>query len=194
MPVEFDLSEAQTPEQKKKNPGIFFKNSNAGPTWLGICKLEDNVFTVCLAPPGQQRPKEFSTRSGAGQLLYVWEPWKRDGSASTTSEAPRTKPEVEDDKAGIARLSEVLLANTWHYHDNLFPPGDKCRFNKDGTFHVHRWNYWVVGPNSIRVHYDPMNHDKDSGVLFTFNRPLTQFIGEFTDPKGKVHKITGTRQ
>ena len=44
-------------------------------TGLGIYKLEGDQFTVCFAPPGKDRPKEFTTKSGSGQLLHVW---KRD--------------------------------------------------------------------------------------------------------------------
>ena len=96
----------------------------------------------------------------------------------------------------IAKLKQLLLDHPWYYHDNLFPPGGTCRFNADGTFHVFKWHYWVVGPRAMRVHYDRNTTDKDieTGILFTFNQELTIFTAEFTDPKGKVHKITGTRQ
>jgi uncharacterized protein (TIGR03067 family) len=43
-----------------------------GKTVLGIYKLEKGEFTVCFAPPGKDRPKEFSTKSGTGELLHVW--------------------------------------------------------------------------------------------------------------------------
>lgn len=43
-----------------------------GKTTLGIYKFEDGVFTVCFAPPGKDRPKEFTTKSGTGELLHVW--------------------------------------------------------------------------------------------------------------------------
>ena len=95
---------------------------------------------------------------------------------------------------GEAKLTQALLSHTWFYHDNLFPPGETFRFNDNGTFHTWKWNYWVVGARTIRVHYDRNNQDKETGVLFTFNQELTEFTGEFTDPKGKVHKITGSRQ
>jgi uncharacterized protein (TIGR03067 family) len=43
-----------------------------GKTALGIYKLEGDEFTVCFAPPGKDRPKEFTTRSGTGEILHVW--------------------------------------------------------------------------------------------------------------------------
>jgi uncharacterized protein (TIGR03067 family) len=45
---------------------------NKGKTALGIYKLEKGEFTVCLAPPGMDRPTEFTTKSGTGELLHVW--------------------------------------------------------------------------------------------------------------------------
>ena len=37
-----------------------------GKTTFGIYKVEKGVFTVCFAPPGKDRPKEFTTKSGTG--------------------------------------------------------------------------------------------------------------------------------
>jgi uncharacterized protein (TIGR03067 family) len=43
-----------------------------GKTAFGIYKLEKGEFTVCLAPPGMDRPTEFTTKSGTGEILHVW--------------------------------------------------------------------------------------------------------------------------
>jgi uncharacterized protein (TIGR03067 family) len=43
-----------------------------GKTLLGIYKLEKGEFTVCFAGPGKDRPKEFTTKSGTGELVHVW--------------------------------------------------------------------------------------------------------------------------
>jgi len=43
-----------------------------GKTVFGIYKLEKGIFTVCLAPPGKDRPTEFTTKSGTGEILHVW--------------------------------------------------------------------------------------------------------------------------
>jgi uncharacterized protein (TIGR03067 family) len=43
-----------------------------GKTAFGIYRLEKGEFTVCLAPPGKDRPTEFTTKSGTGEILHVW--------------------------------------------------------------------------------------------------------------------------
>ena len=43
-----------------------------GKTIFGIYKVENGVFTVCFAPPGKDRPTEFTTKSGTGELFHVW--------------------------------------------------------------------------------------------------------------------------
>jgi uncharacterized protein (TIGR03067 family) len=48
------------------------EGSFKGKTYLGIYKLEKGEFTVCFAPPGKDRPKEFTTKSGTGEILHVW--------------------------------------------------------------------------------------------------------------------------
>ena len=47
----------------------------AGNTLLGIFKVEADVFTVCFAAPGKERPTEFTTKDGKATILHVW---KRD--------------------------------------------------------------------------------------------------------------------
>jgi uncharacterized protein (TIGR03067 family) len=49
----------------------------SGQTLLGIYKLEGDTFSTCLALPGQERPKEFSTKSGTGSMLHVWKRVKK---------------------------------------------------------------------------------------------------------------------
>jgi uncharacterized protein (TIGR03067 family) len=48
-----------------------------GKTTLGIYALEGDTFKVCFAKPGQDRPKEFSTKSGTGHILHVWKREKK---------------------------------------------------------------------------------------------------------------------
>ena len=58
-PAEIDATDTEGPYKK-------------GKTTLGIYKLEGDQFTVCFAPPGKDRPKEFTTKSGTGELLHIW--------------------------------------------------------------------------------------------------------------------------
>jgi uncharacterized protein (TIGR03067 family) len=34
--------------------------------------ISDDQYRVCFAPPGHERPKEFATKPGSGQMLHVW--------------------------------------------------------------------------------------------------------------------------
>lgn len=45
---------------------------NKGQKYLGIYKFENGVYTVCFAAPGKDRPKEFTTKSGTGEMIHVW--------------------------------------------------------------------------------------------------------------------------
>ena len=91
---------------------------------------------------------------------------------ATKTEAVPAADDIENDEAQIAKLKQVLLSHTWFYYDNLYPPGSTCRFNPDGIFHDWKWQYWVVGSRTFRVQYDRNNHNKETGVLFTFNQEL----------------------
>ncbi|HEY3787499.1 MAG TPA: serine/threonine-protein kinase [Urbifossiella sp.] len=102
------------------------------------------------------------------------------------------RPQVERDDT--TKIRDALLNHQWHYHDSLYPPGDLCQFHADGTFHKWKWQYWIMDSHTMRIHYDRNKHDKQTGILFTFNQNLTKFTGEFTDPNGKIHKVIGTRQ
>ena len=102
-----------------------------------------------------------------------------------------SEPNIE---AEIEQLKNLLLAHNWHYHDNLFPPGDTCQFHENGMFHRWNWKYWVVGPREMRIHYDRSQNDAWTGIPFYFNEDLTTFRGEWNDPGGRTHIVTGTRQ
>jgi uncharacterized protein (TIGR03067 family) len=44
----------------------------AGQSLLGIFQVEDDVFTVCFAAPGADRPTEFTTKDGKATILHQW--------------------------------------------------------------------------------------------------------------------------
>jgi uncharacterized protein (TIGR03067 family) len=42
-----------------------------GTSFLGLYILEDDELTVCVAPPGKERPKGFDSKRGSGHWLYL---------------------------------------------------------------------------------------------------------------------------
>ena len=59
-----------------QTPMTIDSTDTAGPfegmSLKGIYTLEDDVFTVCFAAPGKDRPTEFTTRDGHATILDVW--------------------------------------------------------------------------------------------------------------------------
>jgi uncharacterized protein (TIGR03067 family) len=47
------------------------EGDSKGQTDLGIYELGDDTRKVCLAPAGKERPTEFSSPAGSGQILAV---------------------------------------------------------------------------------------------------------------------------
>ena len=107
------------------------------------------------------------------------------------NQEPTPGPTIQEE---ISRLEMILRTHNWHYHDHLFPPGDICQFHENGMFHRWNWKYWVVGPREMRIHYDRSQDDCWTGIPFYFNEDLTTFRGEWNDPGGRTHIVTGTRQ
>ena len=48
-----------------------------GKIWQGIYKLYGDTYEVCFAPPGKDRPTEFSSKAGSGYLLQIWKREKK---------------------------------------------------------------------------------------------------------------------
>jgi len=48
-----------------------------GKTVLGIYELDGNEFKICYAPPGKDRPKDFSAKAGTGYRYHVWKREKK---------------------------------------------------------------------------------------------------------------------
>jgi uncharacterized protein (TIGR03067 family) len=46
--------------------------ANKGKTCLGIYELKGDEFRVAFAPPGKDRPTEFSTKADSGSWVHVW--------------------------------------------------------------------------------------------------------------------------
>jgi len=44
---------------------------------LGIYEFANGKLRICNAPPGKDRPADFTARRGSGQTLIVWEPEKK---------------------------------------------------------------------------------------------------------------------
>jgi len=60
-----------------KNPktvdSLQSEGPDAGKTALGIYEIiDDNTKRACWAPPGKERPTEFTSKPGSGHLLQVW--------------------------------------------------------------------------------------------------------------------------
>jgi uncharacterized protein (TIGR03067 family) len=49
----------------------------AGKGAHGIYEIKGDEFKVCFSGPGKDRPTEFSTSSGAGEILHVWKKAKK---------------------------------------------------------------------------------------------------------------------
>jgi len=43
----------------------------------GIYKLEDDIFTLCYAQPGRDRPTDFKAKEGSSHSLSVWKRMKK---------------------------------------------------------------------------------------------------------------------
>jgi uncharacterized protein (TIGR03067 family) len=48
-----------------------------GKTFLGIYELSSDDYKVCFAPASKERPTEFSSKPGSGNLLQVWKREKK---------------------------------------------------------------------------------------------------------------------
>jgi uncharacterized protein (TIGR03067 family) len=48
-----------------------------GKTVLGIYEVDGDEFKLCYAPPGEDRPKDFSAKAGTGFRFHVWKREKK---------------------------------------------------------------------------------------------------------------------
>jgi uncharacterized protein (TIGR03067 family) len=63
------------PSQKPKT--IELKVEGSDQPVHGIYELDGDMFKICYAAPGEERPKKFSTQAGSGHTLGVWKRAKK---------------------------------------------------------------------------------------------------------------------
>jgi len=59
-------------KQPKQIDAVRSEGPDAGKTLHGIYELNDEMFRVCFAPPGKDRPTTFATKEGEGQRLLTF--------------------------------------------------------------------------------------------------------------------------
>jgi uncharacterized protein (TIGR03067 family) len=62
------LDSTKKPKEIDATPA---KGAFEGKTLLGVYELSEDTGKLCFAPPGQDRPKEFSSKKGSGHILFV---------------------------------------------------------------------------------------------------------------------------
>ena len=66
------------PSQKPKAIDVIMKGQDDEDVTLkGIYEVDGDSMKTCLAPPGQDRPKEFSSKEDSGHMHYVWKREKK---------------------------------------------------------------------------------------------------------------------
>jgi uncharacterized protein (TIGR03067 family) len=66
------------PAKKPKTIDITFtEGDRKRKTAFGIYEIEGDVFRVCVARPGDERPAEFSAKAGSGCTLVVYQREKK---------------------------------------------------------------------------------------------------------------------
>ena len=65
--INIDLS--KKPKEMNATTG---SGPDKGKTWQGIYELAADKYKACFAPPGKDRPTEFSSKAGSGHLLQLW--------------------------------------------------------------------------------------------------------------------------
>jgi uncharacterized protein (TIGR03067 family) len=70
----FKIDPSKKPKEIDSTTG---SGPDKGKTWQGIYELDGDTHKVCFAPPGKDRPKEFSSKVGSGHILQVWKREKK---------------------------------------------------------------------------------------------------------------------
>jgi len=64
-------------KKPKQTDSTATKGPDKGKVFLGIYDIEGDMHKVCFAPPGKERPKEFSSKEGSGHIFQVWKREKK---------------------------------------------------------------------------------------------------------------------
>jgi uncharacterized protein (TIGR03067 family) len=60
------------PTKKPKTMDITFTDGpNKGETMLGIYEISEDTYKLCMKPMSKDRPTEFSSKAGSGQVVEV---------------------------------------------------------------------------------------------------------------------------
>lgn len=101
--------------------------------------------------------------------------------------------EVDEIEVRLNEFTQSLRGNLWLYQDEGYP-ASKVRFGTNGRFHDRwRWRYWIMKPGVIHVQYSEGPYNPAEAVSLTFDAEFKSYQGRFTDPKGRVHKLSGRR-
>jgi uncharacterized protein (TIGR03067 family) len=65
----FKLDAAKKPKEIEET---LTAGPNKGKVFLAIYEVDDREQRICFAAPGKDRPKEFSSSPGSGQVFQVW--------------------------------------------------------------------------------------------------------------------------
>jgi len=158
----------------------------AGKTTLGIYEIKGDQFKVCFAEPGKERPKEFTTKSGTGHLLHVWnrdEPaqaelkkfqgtWglvsaTRDGKNVTEDEAKRTSIVIKDNTFRFPQESKVGTSATGSFtlDTTLMPKAmDSITGSGPDTGKISRGIYQFDGKR-YKICFSPPGRDRPKGFV-----------------------------
>lgn len=70
----FSLDPAKKP---KATDVAVTEGPDKGKTFMGIYQLSNDDYKVCFATAGKERPQEFSSKPGSGNILQVWKREKK---------------------------------------------------------------------------------------------------------------------
>jgi|GEM_PF-2358600 len=137
----------------------------------------------------------FSLINGALQVER-WNPSSLLGTSPPTDSGQGVKikdAEVDEIEVRLNEFTQVLRGNRWLYQDQGYPSSE-VRFGTDGRFHDRwRWRYWIIKPGVIHVQYSESPYDPEEAVTLTFDSEYKSYQGQFTDPNGRTHWLSGKR-